>query len=138
MIKKVYKIRKLHRTIFSTFYNALQPNFTILLRAFSILYMIFWRSQFDFASCVISCFLNSTRFQICGQGFQICGQVFQIQQLINRRRLCPRLLSFACITKYVVSCSQKHLKNETVIRGFIKYFLSTSRNCKVCLLIVHG
>ena len=132
MIQKyVYKIRKLHRTIFSTFYNVLQPNFTILLRAFSILYMIFWRSQFDFASCVTSFFLNSTRFQIC-------GQVFQIQQLINRRQLCPGLLSFACITKYVVSCSQKHLKNETVIRGFIKYFLSTSRNCKVCLLIVHG
>ena len=28
---KVYKICTLHRTIFSTFYNILQPNFTILL-----------------------------------------------------------------------------------------------------------
>ena len=27
----MYKIRKLHRTIFSTFYNVLQPNFTILI-----------------------------------------------------------------------------------------------------------
>ena len=28
---KVYKIRKLHMTVFSTFYDILQPNFTILL-----------------------------------------------------------------------------------------------------------
>ena len=28
---KVYKIRKLHVTVFSTFYDILQPNFIILL-----------------------------------------------------------------------------------------------------------
>ncbi len=28
---KVYKIRKLHMTVFSTFYDILQPNFTVLL-----------------------------------------------------------------------------------------------------------
>ena len=28
---KVYKIRKLHMTVFSTFYDILQPNSTILL-----------------------------------------------------------------------------------------------------------